>query len=726
MEPRVFSFNAPHGACPDCHGLGFQQVIDPELLVIKSLSIRAGAFSAGKLSNSTFFTEMVNAAARHAKINLDTPWYKLARKDRVYLLYGSKSARPLEVSYRNFMGRTRMRKIVFRGAIFELQSRYQRHLERQSETEKADYVMRKLEEIMSLQTCPTCHGARLRPEVLAVTIGSKSIYEATELSVEDARLFFNELDLTELEYEIGRRVLKEIRERLTFLDDVGLGYLTLARTATTLSGGESRRIQLSSSLAQALRGLTAILDEPSVGLHQRDNERLIATMEHLRDQGNTVIVVEHDEQTQLSADWLIDMGPGAGEFGGKVISQGTPEEVKSDPKSLTGLYLSGKRFIPIPERRKKSQGRLKVRGASEHTLKNLDIEFPLQKFVCVTGVSGSGKSTLVNEILYKGLVHELGQAKMKAGAHKKIEGVSKIEKVIDIDQSPIGRTPRSNPATYTKVFDDIRAIFAMTKEARSRGWKPGRFSFNVTGGRCEVCKGDGYITKEMHFLPDIQVKCEACNGKRFNKETLSVLYKGKSIADVLAMSVEEAHEFFINIPKIKRKLQTLHDVGLGYIRLGQPATTLSGGEAQRVKLSTHLSKSLYLNKGKLVILDEPTTGLSSADIHELLKTLHRMVDAGVSIICIEHNLDVIKTADWIIDLGPEGGVAGGELVVCGTPEEVSECEASWTGRFLKDTLAQTRSHMEDEFVGQDMPGKAARSKRTLVAPTKMESLLSNV
>jgi excinuclease ABC subunit A len=566
--------------------------------------------------------------------------------------------------------------LAFEGIVPSLERRYR-------ETDSATQRER-IEEYMSFRPCPVCKGARLKPEVLAVTVGDNNIHEFTQMSVTRALRFLEELELTETEQLIGARIVKEIRERLTFLDNVGVGYLQLDRASATLSGGEAQRLRLATQIGSQLVGVLYILDEPSIGLHQRDNDKLIGTLERLRDLGNSVLVVEHDEQMMRSADWLVDMGPGAGEHGGHVVAEGPAGKVERVKGSVTGQFLSGRRAIAVPDRRTEDNGSFWVRGASMHNLKNIDVEFPVGKFICVTGVSGSGKSTLVNEIVYKALANKLHRMRTKPGDHETCEGIECYDKVIDIDQSPIGRTPRSNPATYTKLFDHIRELYSMTPEAKVRGYKPGRFSFNVRGGRCETCKGDGQIKIEMHFLPDVYVPCETCKGARYNRETLEVRFKGKSIADVLEMSVEEALHFFAKIPKLRRRLQTLHDVGLDYIKLGQPATTLSGGEAQRVKLSAELSK---VATGKtLYILDEPTTGLHFADIEKLLEVLQRLVDAGNTVLVIEHNLDVIKQADWIVDLGPEGGEAGGEIVATGTPEDVAEVEESFTGAFLRHVL----------------------------------------
>jgi excinuclease ABC subunit A len=574
------------------------------------------------------------------------------------------------------MGRRRSYMLAFEGIVPSLQRRYR-------ETDSGQQRER-IEEYMSFRPCPVCKGARLKPEVLAVTVGGRNIHEFTRMSVTRALAFLDELDLTETERLIGQRIVKEIRERLTFLDNVGVGYLQLDRAAATLSGGEAQRLRLATQIGSQLVGVLYILDEPSIGLHQRDNDRLIGTLERLRDLGNTVLVVEHDEQMMRAADWLVDMGPGAGEHGGHVVAEGPADEVERNPASITGKFLARERTIPVPERRETGNGGFVVRGAREHNLKEIDVDFPLGTFTVVTGVSGSGKSTLVNEIVYKALANRLHRMRTKPGAHAAVEGFEAFDKVIEIDQKPIGRTPRSNPATYTDLFTHVRELYSLTPEAKVRGYKPGRFSFNVRGGRCETCKGDGQIKIEMHFLPDVYVPCETCHGRRYNRETLEVRFKGKSIADVLEMSVEEALRFFAKIPKLRRRLQTLHDVGLDYIKLGQPATTLSGGEAQRVKLAAELSK---VATGKtLYILDEPTTGLHFADIEKLLEVLQRLVDAGNTVLVIEHNLDVIKQADWIVDLGPEGGEAGGEVIATGTPEEVAEVEASFTGQFLRNVL----------------------------------------
>jgi excinuclease ABC subunit A len=676
LQPRIFSFNSPHGACPRCTGLGAQQEIDPDLLVPDpSVSIGEGALVPWSVGNSGFYESVIQAIADRYEIPLDEPWESLSQEEQDLFLYGTDGER-VYVSYRNRMGRKRSYMLAFEGIIPSLERRYR---ETDSSTQRE-----RIEEYMSFRPCPVCKGARLKPEVLAVTVGRKNIHEFTQMSVTRALEFLDELELTETEQLIGARIVKEIRERLTFLDNVGVGYLQLDRASATLSGGEAQRLRLATQIGSQLVGVLYILDEPSIGLHQRDNDKLIGTLERLRDLGNSVLVVEHDEQMMRSSDWLVDMGPGAGEHGGYVVAEGTATKVERTKGSVTGQFLSRQRQIAVPERRTEDNGSFWVRGATMHNLKDIDVEFPVGKFVCVTGVSGSGKSTLVNEIVYKALANRLHRLRTKPGDHAGCEGIDCYDKVIDIDQSPIGRTPRSNPATYTKLFDHIRELYSMTPEAKVRGYKPGRFSFNVRGGRCETCKGDGQIKIEMHFLPDVYVPCETCKGARYNRETLEVRFKGKSIADVLEMSVEEALQFFAKIPKLRRRLQTLHDVGLDYIKLGQPATTLSGGEAQRVKLSAELSK---VATGKtLYMLDEPTTGLHFADIEKLLDVLHRLVDAGNTVLVIEHNLDVIKQADWIIDLGPEGGEAGGEVVAIGTPEDVAEVPASFTGEFLRHVL----------------------------------------
>jgi excinuclease ABC subunit A len=676
LQPRIFSFNSPHGACPRCTGLGAQQEIDPDLLVPDpTLSVGEGALVPWSVGNSSFYESVIQAIADRYEIDLDLPWAELPEEQQNLFLYGTKGER-VYVQYRNRMGRRRSYMLAFEGIVPSLERRYK-------ETDSSQQRER-IEEYMSFRPCPACNGARLKPEVLAVTVGGRNIHEFTQMSVFRAIEFVDSLELTEVEQLIGARILKEIRERLMFLDNVGVGYLQLDRAAATLSGGEAQRLRLATQIGSQLVGVLYILDEPSIGLHQRDQARLIATLERLRDIGNTVLVVEHDEQMMRAADHLVDIGPGAGEHGGHVVAEGPAQKVARNPASITGQFLSGKRQIAVPERRALDNGAFVVRGATMHNLKGIDVEFPVGRFICVTGVSGSGKSTLVNEIVYKSLANRLHRMRVKPGTHESVEGIECYDKVIEIDQSPIGRTPRSNPATYTDLFTSIRDLYSLTPEAKVRGYKPGRFSFNVRGGRCETCKGDGTIKIEMHFLPDVYVPCETCHGRRYNRETLEVRFKGKSIADVLEMSVEEALRFFAKIPKLRRRLQTLHDVGLDYIKLGQPATTLSGGEAQRVKLAKELSK--VATGRTLYILDEPTTGLHFADVEKLLEVLQKLVDAGNTVLVIEHNLDVIKQADWVVDLGPEGGEAGGELVAVGTPEEVAEVEGSYTGRFLREVL----------------------------------------
>ncbi|HEY7397969.1 MAG TPA: excinuclease ABC subunit UvrA [Gaiellaceae bacterium] len=676
LQPRVFSFNSPHGACPRCTGLGAQQEIDPDLLVPDpTLSIDDGALVPWAVGGSGFYEAVIQAIADRYEIPTDVPWQELTNEQQEWFLSGTDGDK-VYVQYRNRMGRRRSYMIAFEGIVASLERRY-RETDSSSQRER-------IEEYMSFRPCPVCKGARLKPEVLAVVVGEKNIHEFTRQSVSRALEFLAALELTDTEELIGHRIVKEIRERLTFLDDVGVGYLQLDRASATLSGGEAQRLRLATQIGSQLVGVLYILDEPSIGLHQRDNDKLIGTLERLRDLGNTVIVVEHDEQMMRTADWLVDMGPGAGEHGGHVVAEGTAAKVQRSKKSVTGQFLSGTRAIEVPERREVDNGWFVVRGAAEHNLKSIDVEFPIGKFIAVTGVSGSGKSTLVNEIVYKALANRLNRFRVKPGKHDDVEGIEAFDKVIEIDQRPIGRTPRSNPATYTDLFTHIRELYSLTPDAKVRGYKPGRFSFNVKGGRCETCKGDGQIKIEMHFLPDVYVPCETCKGKRYNRETLEVRFKGKTIADVLEMSVEEALRFFAKIPKIRRRLQTLHDVGLDYMTLGQPATTLSGGEAQRVKLAAELSK---VATGKtLYILDEPTTGLHFADIEKLLDVLQRLADSGNTVLVIEHNLDVIKQADWIVDLGPQGGEAGGEVIAVGTPEEVAQVPESYTGQFLRSLL----------------------------------------
>jgi excinuclease ABC subunit A len=688
LEPRMFSFNSPYGACPSCDGLGSKLEVDVDLVIPNwDLSLRENAIAPWEPQSSQYYPQLLEAVCNHYGIDMDVPVKDIPKPLLDKILYGSGDEK-IYFRYVNDFGQVRENYIVFEGVISNVERRYR-------ET-SSDYIREQMEKYMAQQPCPTCKGYRLKKESLAVLVGGKHIGEVSSLSITEAQKFFSSLQLSEKEMQIANLILREILERLSFLNNVGLDYLTLSRSAGTLSGGEAQRIRLATQIGSRLTGVLYILDEPSIGLHQRDNDRLIDTLKSMRDIGNTLIVVEHDEDTMLAADYLIDIGPGAGIHGGTVVSAGTPKEVMEDPHSLTGQYLSGKKFIPLPLERRKPDGRwIEIKGARENNLKNINVKFPLGTFIAVTGVSGSGKSTLINEILHKALAQKLHNAKTKPGEHKEIKGIEHLEKVIDIDQSPIGRTPRSNPATYTGVFDDIRDVFAATNEAKMRGYKKGRFSFNVKGGRCEACRGDGIIKIEMHFLPDVYVPCEVCHGKRYNRETLEVKYKDKNIAEILDMTVEDALQFFENIPKIKRKLQTIYDVGLGYIKLGQPATTLSGGEAQRVKLASELHRRS--NGRSLYILDEPTTGLHVDDIARLLKVLQRLVDNGDTVLVIEHNLDVIKCADYIIDLGPEGGDKGGTIVATGTPEEVAEVPESYTGRYLKPILERDRQRMKDRI-----------------------------
>ena len=676
LEPRIFSFNSPHGACPRCTGLGSQMEIDPELVVPDpTLSIGEGAIAPWAVSASNYYDQLTQAIAERYEVDLDTAWQDLPEASRDFFLYGTGGDR-VQVSYRNRFGRRRSYATRFEGIVPNLERRYR-------ETD-SDFSREKIEEYMTLRPCPDCRGARLRPESRAVLIADTPIHEFTGLSARRALEWVRALDLSEHDRRIARLVLREIEERLQFLDNVGVGYLSLERASATLSGGEAQRIRLATQIGSSLVGVLYILDEPSIGLHQRDNARLIVTLERLRDLGNTVLVVEHDEGTMRAADHLVDMGPGAGEHGGWVVAQGTAAEVEAVADSLTGQFLSGTRVIEPPAKRRKPSGYISIEGASQHNLQDIDVKIPLGVLCSVTGVSGSGKSTLVNEVLLKAVGNHLHRTRQRAGAHRRITGLEQLDKIISVDQSPIGRTPRSNPATYIGLFDQIRDLFSRTQEARARGYKPGRFSFNVKGGRCEVCRGDGQIKIEMHFLPDVYVPCEQCHGKRYNRETLEVRFKGKTIADVLEMPIEEALEFFAHIPKIRRRVEALVDVGLGYMRLGQPATTLSGGEAQRVKLAAELSK--VATGRTMYILDEPTTGLHFADIQRLLEVLQRLVDAGNSVIVIEHNLDVIKVSDRLIDLGPEGGDEGGRVIATGTPEAVASEAGSYTGEFLADTL----------------------------------------
>ena len=687
LTPRMFSFNNPYGACPVCTGLGMQKRVDPERIIPNpKLSIKQGAIRASGWGNAdpgTIAAMYYNALGKKHGFTLDTPIEELSDAAMHELLYGTEE--PLELSVSRVSGGV-MRQ-PFEGIVTNLERRYK-------ET-SSDYARSEIEECMSEIPCPACHGRRLRPEVLAVTIGGLNIAEFSEKSVVKAMEFLQTLRLTEMQHKIGDRVIKEIKDRLGFLQSVGLEYLTLSRASGTLSGGESQRIRLATQIGSSLMGVLYILDEPSIGLHQRDNDKLLATLGRLRDLGNTLIVVEHDEDTMFAADHIVDIGPGAGRNGGEVVFEGTVDELLKSEKSITGQYLSGRKCIPVPDVRRKGNGKkLVVKGCAVNNLKHTDFTIPLGTFTCVTGVSGSGKSSFVNEILYKKLAAELNGAKTRAGAHDKITGLSYLDKVINIDQSPIGRTPRSNPATYTGVFNDIRDLFAKTADAKARGYGPSRFSFNVKGGRCEACAGDGLLKIEMHFLPDVYVPCDVCKGKRYNKETLEVRYKGKNIYEVLDMTVDEACEFFANVPKIARRLETMREVGLGYVKLGQSSTTLSGGEAQRAKLATELSKR---PTGKTIyILDEPTTGLHVADVHRLVDVLQKLVDAGNTVVVIEHNLDVIKTADYILDLGPEGGDGGGRLVIAGTPEEVAACENSYTGQYLGPVLKRKNSVKDGE------------------------------
>jgi excinuclease ABC subunit A len=669
LAPRIFSFNSPYGACEHCTGLGFQEEIDIDLLIPdQSKTLR----EANILPWSSGFRHVIRWMSRYYNVSLDVPFRKLSAADRQLILYG-----PDEEQRKKRRGRRRSSRVLT-GIIPNLERRY-------LETESA-FMRDRISQLMAIHPCPVCKGARLKAESLAVTVGDMNIYELTRLAIRNSEKFFAGLSLSETEQLIGGRVIKEIRERLRFLDNVGVGYLALDRMAGTLSGGEGQRIRLATQIGSSLVGVLYILDEPSIGLHQRDNRKLIDTLHRLRDLGNTVIVVEHDEETMREADFIVDMGPGAGEHGGEVVAQGPPAKILKSKQSLTAAYLNGKRFIPIPERRRAENGNIVIRGAREHNLKSIDVEIPLGKFVGITGVSGSGKSTLINDVLYRSLAGSIYRAKAAPGEHDAIEGADRLDKIINIDQSPIGRTPRSNPATYTGVFDHIRRLFAVTPEARVRGYKPGRFSFNVRGGRCEACRGEGTIKIEMHFLPDIYVPCEVCKGKRYDRETLEVRFKGKNIAEVLDMSAATALDFFEAIPRIARRMQTMVDVGLGYIRLGQPATTLSGGEAQRVKLSSELNKVATGNT--LYILDEPTTGLHFADIEKLLEVLQRLVETGNTVVVIEHNLDVIKCTDHIIDLGPEGGDEGGYVIATGTPEELARQRRSQTGKALRPVLGR--------------------------------------
>lgn len=688
LEPRMFSFNSPYGACTSCDGLGTKLEVDKELVIPNwDRTLDEHAIAPWEPTSSQYYPSLLKAVCDHYEIPMDMPVKDIPKHQMDKVLFGS-GKDEIYFRYENDFGQVRENYLRFEGVIPNVERRYR-------ET-SSDYIREQMEKYMAQQACPTCNGHRLKEESLAVKVDSLHIGEVTAFSIEEAEQFFHKLELSEKDMKIANLILREIRERLGFLVNVGLEYLTLSRAAGTLSGGEAQRIRLATQIGSRLTGVLYILDEPSIGLHQRDNDRLIDTLKNMREIGNTLIVVEHDEDTMMAADYLIDIGPGAGVHGGEVVSAGTPQEVMDDSNSLTGQYLSGKKFIPLPQERRKPDGRyLEIVGAKENNLNNVKVKLPLGIFTAVTGVSGSGKSTLINEILHKSLAQKLHNAKSKPGEHKEVKGIENLDKVIDIDQSPIGRTPRSNPATYTGVFDDIRDVFATTNEAKVRGYKKGRFSFNVKGGRCEACRGDGIIKIEMHFLPDVYVPCEVCHGKRYNRETLEVKYKDKNISDVLEMTVEDAVKFFENIPKIKRKLQTIFDVGLGYITLGQPATTLSGGEAQRVKLASELHRR---STGRsLYILDEPTTGLHVDDIARLLVVLQRLVENGDTVLVIEHNLDVIKAADYLVDLGPEGGDKGGSIVASGTPEKVAEAKGSYTGKYLKPVLERDRERMKKKI-----------------------------
>ncbi|PTF77443.1 excinuclease ABC subunit UvrA [Staphylococcus chromogenes] len=686
LEPRMFSFNSPFGACPTCDGLGQKLTVDLDLVVPdKDKTLNEGAILPWEPTSSDYYPTLLKRVCEVYKINMDKPYKKLTERQKNIVLYGS-GEKEITFTFKSKFGQSRTRTMVFEGVVPNIERRYH--------DSPSEYVREMMQKYMAEQVCETCHGQRLSREALSVYVGDKNIGQVVEQSISNALDYYQNIELSNQDQQIANLILKEIIARLDFLNNVGLGYLTLNRASGTLSGGEAQRIRLATQIGSRLSGVLYVLDEPSIGLHQRDNDRLIATLKDMRDLGNTLIVVEHDEDTMMEADYLVDIGPGAGDHGGHVVANGTPKQVMRNKKSLTGQYLSGKKFIPVPEvRRETTDRKIEILGARSNNLKNVDVAFPLSVMNVVTGVSGSGKSSLVNEVLFKSLAKKINKSKVRPGEHDAIKGIDEIDKIIDIDQSPIGRTPRSNPATYTGVFDDIRDVFASTNEAKVRGYQKGRFSFNVKGGRCEACKGDGIIKIEMHFLPDVYVPCEVCGGKRYNRETLEVTYKGKSIADVLAMTVEDATIFFENIPKIKRKLQTLVDVGLGYITLGQPATTLSGGEAQRVKLASELHKR---STGRSIyILDEPTTGLHVDDISRLLKVLNKIVDNGDTVVIIEHNLDVIKTADYLIDLGPEGGDGGGTIIATGTPEDIAVNEDSYTGKYLKQVLARDKARMED-------------------------------
>ncbi len=693
LEPRLFSFNSPFGACPDCDGLGSRMEVDRDQVIPDpSKSLADGAIVAWQSTSSRYYPQLLKAACAHFGIDMNVPVNQLPKDHLQLVLYGSRAER-FHFYYESEFGNVYDKDIYFEGVIPNIGRRYR-------ET-TSDFIREQMAGYMRQKSCPTCHGYRLRPEALAVRIGGKHIGEVTEMPIREMLDFFNDLTLTDKEQTIARLILREIKQRTQFLIDVGLDYLTLSRPAGTLSGGEAQRIRLATQIGSQLMGVLYILDEPSIGLHQRDNQRLIRTLEHMRDLGNTLIIVEHDEDTMLAADYIIDIGPGAGAHGGRITAQGTPKEIMDNPNSLTGQYLSGNKFIPIPEKRRKVTRRaVKIYGAKANNLQNIDVSFPLGVLTVVTGVSGSGKSTLVNDVLFRALAQKLNGRRQAPGEFRRMNGVSELDNVIQIDQSPIGRTPRSNPATYTGVFDMIREVFASTNEAKVRGYKKGRFSFNIKGGRCEACSGDGIIKIEMHFLPDVYVPCEVCHGKRYNRETLEVTYKGKTIADVLDMTVEDALAFFKNVPRIRRRLQPLQDVGLGYVKLGQPATTLSGGEAQRVKLASQLFRR---TKGRaLYILDEPTTGLHTDDISRLIDVLQALVDGGDSVLIIEHNLDVIKCADYLIDLGPEGGDRGGTVVATGTPEEIAATSGSYTGKYLQPILRRDRKRMADRLARQQL------------------------
>lgn len=711
LEPRTFSFNNPFGACPECAGLGYKMEFDEELMIPdKNLSINEGAIqAAGWVSSKdakSYSHALLQALAESYGFSLDTPYANLSPEIRNMLLHGVADGRTVHVHYTGQRG-TGVYPVVFEGIIKNMEERY--HYA--SETAKAEY-----EEFMTTTPCSACHGRRLKPEALAVTFGGKNISEVTDLSIRDAKEFFTHVEMNETAHKIGDMILKEIDARLTFLNDVGLDYLTLSRAAATLSGGEAQRIRLATQIGSGLVGVAYILDEPSIGLHQRDNDKLLASLKKLRDLGNSLIVVEHDEDTMRAADFIVDIGPGAGERGGEVIASGTCEDIMENPDSLTGAYLSGRLQIPVPAERRKPTGFIEIKGARENNLKNVNVKIPLGIMTVVTGVSGSGKSSLINEVLYKTLARDLNRARMIPGKHDTIEGIEQLDKIINIDQSPIGRTPRSNPATYTGVFDMIRDLFAATSDAKARGYSKGRFSFNVKGGRCEACAGDGIVKIAMNFLPDVYVPCEVCHGQRYNRETLEVKYKGKSIYDVLDMTVDEALVFFENVPSIRRKIETLSEVGLGYVRLGQPSTQLSGGEAQRIKLASELSKR---STGKTIyVLDEPTTGLHFADVHRLINILRRLSDGGNTVVVIEHNLDVIKTADYIIDMGPEGGDRGGTVVATGTPEEITKVKESYTGYYIKKMLDRDREWADRRGVGILSKNKTMREMQLAAEETK--------